>query len=200
MRAVAVAGATAMIAIAAAGSAAGDDGERATTLPHAAQAPVTKPLARLIPSPDWRVVANAGEPEVPPAHHPVTGSVDYGDAGAVFGAVRSGHIHEGQDIFAPAGTPLVAVRDGVVVEAGTDGGRGNHVSIHSREAGETYVYFHLLSPATVQVGERVRGGDEVGRLGCTGSCYGDHLHFEVHEGDGAEGEAIDPLPLLQRWE
>lgn len=200
MRACATTGAVAFggLVLAAAGWTEGRAAE--PTWPHAQQAPVTKPLAQLIPSPDWRAVANAGEPEVPPATHPVVGSVDYGDSGAVFGAQRSGHVHEGQDVFAPAGTPLAAVRDGVVLEAGSDGGRGNHVSVYSKEADQTYAYFHLLSPAPVQAGDRVRGGEKVGELGCTGSCFGDHLHFEVHEGKGAEGRALDPLPLLERWE
>jgi murein DD-endopeptidase MepM/ murein hydrolase activator NlpD len=161
-----------------------------------------KPLARLMSSKDWRVVARAARPEKPnpAATHPVDGAADYGEVDAVFGAQRSSHVHEGQDVFAPAGTPLLAVRDGEVVEAGSDAGRGNHVSIYSKEADQTYVYFHLLSPAQVKTGERVSGGDRVGDLGCTGSCYGDHLHFEVHEGRGAETPAIDPLPLLRRWE
>jgi murein DD-endopeptidase MepM/ murein hydrolase activator NlpD len=103
-------------------------------------------------------------------------------------------------VFAPAGTPLLAVRDGEVVEAGSDAERGNHVSIYSMDADRTYVYFHLLSPAMVEAGDRVSGGDRVGELGCTGSCYGDHLHFEVHQGRGAEGPAVDPLPPLRRWE
>lgn len=157
-----------------------------------------KPLERVI-STDWAAVAEAAR-QKPPASHPVKGSADYGEADAVFGAQRSGHVHEGQDVFAPAGTPLLAVRGGEVLEAGSDAGRGNHLSIYSREADQTYVYFHLLSPAAVEVGERVRGGDRVGELGCTGSCYGDHLHFEVREGRGAEAPAIDPLPLLRRWE
>lgn len=133
--------------------------------------------------------------------HPVrTASYDYGDSGAVFGAGRSGHIHEGQDVFAPAGTPLVAVTDGEVVEAGTDGGRGNHVTIHDPERDQTYVYFHMLAPTDVAVGDRVRAGQPLGEVGCTGSCFGDHLHFEVRDGRGGEGRAIDPLPLLERWE
>jgi murein DD-endopeptidase MepM/ murein hydrolase activator NlpD len=50
----------------------------------------------------------------------------------------------------------------------------------------------------VQPGERVRPGQQVGRLGCTGSCFGDHLHFEVRRGKTLEGVPRDPLPLLRR--
>jgi murein DD-endopeptidase MepM/ murein hydrolase activator NlpD len=45
----------------------------------------------------------------------------------------------------------------------------------------------------------VRGGRRVGELGCTGSCSGDHLHFEVRRGRGLEGRAEDPLPHLLGW-
>jgi murein DD-endopeptidase MepM/ murein hydrolase activator NlpD len=131
--------------------------------------------------------------------HPVHGAVRYGQGGARFGADRGGRSHEGQDVFAPAGTPLVAVRDGVVLETGNGGGRGNYVAIYSPAARQTYVYLHLLEPASVGPGQRLRAGARVGRLGCTGSCFGDHLHFEVRRGKGLEGAPRDPLPLLRRW-
>ena len=134
----------------------------------------------------------------PSAVHPVDARVDYGEGGARYGADRGGRMHEGQDVFAPAGTPLLAVRDGVVLETGNDGGRGNYLAIWSPEARETYVYLHLLEPPPVESGRRLRAGDRVGRLGCTGSCFGDHLHFEVRRGRTLEGSARDPLPLLRR--
>jgi murein DD-endopeptidase MepM/ murein hydrolase activator NlpD len=130
---------------------------------------------------------------------PVRAAVSYGGAGARFGNDRGDHMHEGQDVFAPAGTPLVAVRDGVVAETGNDGGRGNYVAIYSREAGRTYVYLHMQDPASVSVGQRVKAGQLVGKVGCTGSCFGDHLHFEIRQGRGANGTPQDPLPSLQRW-
>ena len=101
-------------------------------------------------------------------------------------------------MFAPAGTPLVAVRDGEVVETGNDGGRGNYLALYSPQANQTYVYLHLLEPASVSTGQRVLAGHPVGKLGCTGSCFGDHLHFEVRQGRSLEGPPQDPLPLLRR--
>ena len=133
-----------------------------------------------------------------PPVHPVAAPVDYGEGGARYGADRGGRMHEGQDVFAPAGTALLAVRDGVVLETGDDGGRGNYLAIWSPVARETYVYLHLLEPPPVRAGERVRAGQRVGRLGCTGSCFGDHLHFEVRRARGLEGTPQDPLALLQR--
>lgn len=133
-----------------------------------------------------------------PGAFPVHGRVGYGESGARFGADRGGRRHEGQDVFAPAGTPLVAMSDGVVVEAGDGGGRGNYVAIYDPAAGLTYVYLHLQDPASVRSGQRVRAGRRVGRVGCTGSCFGDHLHLEVRRGRGTQGKPVDPLPLLRR--
>ena len=133
-----------------------------------------------------------------PVHPIVAKVVDYGEAGAQFGASRGGRAHEGQDVFAPAGTPLVAVADGEVIEAGTDGGRGNYVSIYDPAEKRTYNYFHMVEAASVKAGERVRAGQRISGVGCTGSCYGDHLHFEVHEGRDPYGTAIDPRPILEK--
>jgi murein DD-endopeptidase MepM/ murein hydrolase activator NlpD len=134
----------------------------------------------------------------PAAVFPLLGRPDWGEADARFGAYRGGHMHEGQDVFARAGTPLVAVRDGRVVETGDDGGRGNYIAIWSRDARSTFVYLHMLRPAHLHAGDRVRMGQRVGAVGCTGSCWGDHLHLEMRAGEGTTGRPLDPLPLLRR--
>jgi murein DD-endopeptidase MepM/ murein hydrolase activator NlpD len=130
---------------------------------------------------------------------PVVGEVDYGTAENAFGAARSGHVHSGHDMFAPTGTPLVAVADAVVIEAGSDGGQGNYVHLYDRKRELTYVYMHMVEPASVGEGEKVGAGERLGGVGCTGSCWGDHLHFEVRSGRGFQAEARDPLPLLRDW-
>lgn len=131
-------------------------------------------------------------------YHPVGGKVGYGEIGAAFGNAR-GRPHEGQDIFAAAGTPVVAPAAGIVVDAGSDGGRGNWAAIYDPEREQTYSYFHMIEAAEVAPGEKVKAGQRVGRVGCTGSCWGDHLHFEIREGRGPYGTAIDPMPMLSRW-
>jgi murein DD-endopeptidase MepM/ murein hydrolase activator NlpD len=128
--------------------------------------------------------------------HPVLGRVTYGDG---FGASRGGRMHEGQDTFAPEGTTLVAVRDGVVLESGGGDERGNYVAIYSPAVRQTYVYMHMEDAASVRPGQRVHAGQAVGKLGCTGSCFGAHVHFEVRTGRGVRATAIDPLPFLRRW-
>lgn len=130
---------------------------------------------------------------------PVKGAFNWGQEGATYGAARSGHVHEGQDVFAVSGTPLAAAADGVVLETGNDGGRGNYVAIFDASERHTYVYLHMQAPSRVAAGQRVASGRRVGEVGCTGSCFGDHLHFEVRGGRAVEGPPQDPRPLLERW-
>jgi murein DD-endopeptidase MepM/ murein hydrolase activator NlpD len=129
----------------------------------------------------------------PPRHaFPMRARPQYGDG------LDAGRGHEGQDMFAAAGTPLVAVANAVVIESGSDGGRGNYVSIYDPAAKRTYNYFHMLGPALARRGQRVRAGEKLGELGCTGSCWGNHLHFEARAGRGPYGPVLDPMPILQR--
>jgi murein DD-endopeptidase MepM/ murein hydrolase activator NlpD len=138
---------------------------------------------------------------------PLEGPHGFGDAEARFGASRYGHVHEGQDIFGKIGTPEVAVHDGVVVDRGKNsdpdsGGRGNYLAIYSPADDHSFVYMHMLKPARVQLGQQVHAGEVVGELGCTGSCDGPHLHFEVRIGKaslGADTKPVDPLPYLRQW-
>jgi murein DD-endopeptidase MepM/ murein hydrolase activator NlpD len=137
--------------------------------------------------------------------HPVLGRYDYGEVGAEFGAGRGGRRHEGQDIFGKSGTPLVAVRDGFVVDRAKavgaySGGRGHYVAIYSPIENRSYVYLHLLRPPPVAKGDHVLAGQIIGLMGCTGSCYGTHLHFEVRKGRAtfrSDTKAIDPASFLR---
>jgi murein DD-endopeptidase MepM/ murein hydrolase activator NlpD len=138
------------------------------------------------------------EPPRPSTWFPVQGVIDFGESDARFGAWRGGHRHEGQDVFAAAGTPIVSIRAGRVAEKGDDGGRGNYVAIWSPETDRTFVYLHMRAPTPYDVGDRVDAGARVGAVGCTGSCWGDHLHLEMRKGSGTTGEPLDPMPLLGR--
>lgn len=164
--------------------------------------PIDERLKTLLekPEPVFPVTAPRPEPSVSRAgRFPVRARVDFGGIAARFGNDRGSHSHAGQDVFASAGSRLVAVHDSVVVEAGGGDARGNHVALYSRKRNRTYVYFHMQGPAWVRPGQRVRAGRTVGRVGCTGRCWGDHLHFEIHRGRGTAGASIDPLPMLKRW-
>ena len=135
-----------------------------------------------------------------PHRFPVAGPFDWGGPDARFGAKRKGHRHQGQDLAAAAGTPVVAPYRGSVAAVEYQArGAGHYVVIHSDDY--DYVFMHLRAGSTVVAeGQRVRTGQRIGDVGSTGESSGPHLHFEVWVGGWyAGGDPIDPLPLLQAW-
>jgi murein DD-endopeptidase MepM/ murein hydrolase activator NlpD len=131
---------------------------------------------------------------------PVAGP--HGSRGSIgeFGAGRSGgRWHEGFDIVAACGTPLLAVRSGKVLRAGYDPVLyGNFLLLHGEGERRSYFYAHMPRPLPFERGDRVRAGQRVGAVGDTGNArsVGCHLHFEVR----VQGHPIDPVPLLRRWD
>jgi murein DD-endopeptidase MepM/ murein hydrolase activator NlpD len=99
-------------------------------------------------------------------------------------------MHEGIDIGVGYGTPIHAAASGVVIEAGEEGGYGNLIVI-DHGGGLATAYAHQSSFA-VGTGTRVSQGQLIGYVGCTGRCFGPHLHFEVR----VNGSAVDPLGYL----
>ena len=101
--------------------------------------------------------------------------------------------HKGNDIFAPKGTPLVAVADGKVYKVANGGLGGKTVWLRDRARGQSYYYAHL-DTQFVRSGQYVQRGDTLGTVGNTGNARTTppHLHFGVY----ARG-AYDPSPLLQ---
>ena len=96
---------------------------------------------------------------------------------------RWGSIHRGIDIIGPGhGSPIYAARDGLVIESGYDGTRGNHVII-KHDNGYYTQYMHFASTPYVRKGQRVYNHQVIGAMGCTGSCTGTHLHFEMWDGE-----------------
>jgi len=118
-----------------------------------------------------------------------------------FGAPRMtgtpyAHPHQGTDIFAAHGTPLVACEPGVLVRVGTDVLGGTKLWLVGT-SGTRYFYAHLSAFAEgVVEGKVVQAGDVVGYVGNTGNAATTpaHLHFEAHPG---AGPAVNPYPLLK---
>jgi len=106
----------------------------------------------------------------------------------VLGETRA---HLGVDYRAPAGAPVVAVADGVVVSAGMNGNAGRLVHIRHANGFETQ-YLHLSS-ITMSAGTRVRQGDIIGRVGATGLATGPHLDYRVRR----NGSFVNPLLVHQ---
>lgn len=99
---------------------------------------------------------------------------------------RWGRLHAGVDIAAPAGTVIRASGTGVVAISGPVGGYGNYVCVqHTASLSTCYAH---LSRFLTRKGATVAQGQPIGLVGCTGHCFGDHLHFETRVG----GQPVDP--------
>jgi murein DD-endopeptidase MepM/ murein hydrolase activator NlpD len=104
--------------------------------------------------------------------------------------MRWGRLHAGVDIAVPSGTPIRAADSGRVALMGWVGGYGNYTCIQHNASLST-CYAHQSSFATSN-GANVSQGQVIGYVGCTGHCFGDHLHFETRVG----GSPVDPLGYL----
>lgn len=99
--------------------------------------------------------------------------------------------HNGIDFAAPVGTPVRSVADGVVVQAGYNGGAGNMVKIkHGDRYSTAYLHLHSITKG-VKVGTRVKRGDIIGGVGSTGLATGPHLHFSFFDRD----TYVDPFKI-----
>ena len=177
--------------------------------PTATPAPTRTPKPKASPKPTR--TAKPGKrrkpPEVPKrlsaggyAFPVYSDDVTYEDT---FGAARAAPIgsHEGTDVFAPFGSPVVAVRDGRLTKVGTLPISGNRLWLVD-EDGDAFFYAHLSSFSTIaRNGARVEAGDVLGFVGNTGDAEPTppHVHFEVHPG-GIEEDPVNPYPILTAWE
>jgi murein DD-endopeptidase MepM/ murein hydrolase activator NlpD len=134
---------------------------------------------------------------------PLRGVFGYGGPEAKFGAKRNGHTHQGQDLFADEGIPVVAPRSGTVeyVEYQA-GGAGWYVVLDGDAENLDYAFMHLKEGSIpVHKGEHVDQGQRLGSVGHTGDAEGNHLHFEIWDGPWYNGgHTVDPLPYLQQWQ
>jgi len=168
--------------------------------PKVVRRPTAKPRTR---APVLRRPA-ATSPPVPtvPGIFPVRGPFSFGGPDARFGAGRTGHIHQGQDVVAASGQAIVAPLAGTILwRAHQAAGAGYYLVEHGSD-GRDYVFMHLLKGSTlVAVGDAVSAGEQLAQVGATGDATGPHLHFEIWVGgwQARGGRPIDPLPQLKRW-
>jgi murein DD-endopeptidase MepM/ murein hydrolase activator NlpD len=138
-----------------------------------------------------------------PDKFPVRARHTYGDG---YGAPRSGHLHQGQDVLAKCGSKLVAGRGGrVQYRAYQASGAGYYVVIDGRGTGQDFVYMHLQRRGRPKRGARVRTGERIGWVGHTGDATGCHLHFEMwsrpgwYEGGHAMRSVTHHLRAWDGW-
>ncbi len=133
---------------------------------------------------------------------PVSGKHTFNLKEGRFGAARNGHIHQGQDVMAKCGVPIVAARGGTIEKVDVDVNAGNYVVIDAAGTGVDMFYAHLREPSPLAEGDTVLSGQQIGVVGRTGDATACHLHFEEWTAPGwyKGGHPFDPLPDLRRWE
>lgn len=132
---------------------------------------------------------------------PVAGPHTYGDG---LGAARNGHTHQGADILAAEGTPVVAPLAGTILYVDYQPhGAGRYV-VQNADDGRAFFFAHCrTNTVAVTPGQRVAAGAPICGVGHTGDAAGPHLHFEIWTGGwrvDSRSTFVDPVPQLRAWD
>jgi murein DD-endopeptidase MepM/ murein hydrolase activator NlpD len=157
-------------------------------------APVVPPPAPASPAaPDPGVTANGV--------FPVAGAHTYGDG---FGVGRPGHTHEGQDLLAAEGTPVLAPLAGTIVARDYQASAAGFYLTLDAADGRSFFFAHCQQDTfAVALGQVVTAGQQLCRVGRTGDASGPHLHFEIWVGGwrrGGSSHPVDPTAQLRAWD
>jgi murein DD-endopeptidase MepM/ murein hydrolase activator NlpD len=180
------------------------DGADPAATPEPTATPAPERTATPQPDPEPEQPAEPAKPRVTPAQRLARGRFVFPVYGAArgaddFGAARQIGAHEGNDVFAPFGSPVLAVADGRLNRVGTLPISGNRLWLET-ERGDSFFYAHMSAFAPEAVnGRAVKAGTLLGFVGNTGDAEPTppHLHFEIHPRDR---KAIDPHAVLAAWE
>jgi murein DD-endopeptidase MepM/ murein hydrolase activator NlpD len=178
------------------------------------RAPLTVRAPKVVvPPPPPSVPAPVAAPPIPAAPDPgvtsdgvfpVAGPHTFGGDDARFGAGREGHIHEGQDVVAAEGVPVVAPLAGTIVARDYQASAAGFYLTLDAGNGRSFFFAHCAADTfAVSVGQLVTPGQQLCRVGHTGDASGPHLHFEIWVGGwrlGKDSHPVDPLAQLQAWD
>jgi murein DD-endopeptidase MepM/ murein hydrolase activator NlpD len=160
-------------------------------------APVPAPTPTVVPPAPSTVdpgVTSAGV-------FPVAGAHTYGDP---FGVGRPGHVHQGQDVLAAEGTPVLAPLAGTITARDNQPSAAGYYVAMDAADGRSFFFAHCQADSfAVTVGQAVVVGQPLCRVGHTGDATGPHLHFEIWIGGwrrDAASHPVDPLAQLQAWD
>ncbi|MDX8153390.1 peptidoglycan DD-metalloendopeptidase family protein [Patulibacter brassicae] len=130
---------------------------------------------------------------------PLQGGWTFGGAGTGFGT--RGGAHEGIDLLADCGVPVVAVSSGTVKRVANHEKAGNYVVVTGTSTRTDQVYSHLQERPALRAGDRLQAGAPIGRVGDTGNATACLLHFELWTAPGwyEGGVPRDPRPDLEAW-
>jgi hypothetical protein len=134
---------------------------------------------------------------------PVGGPHSFGGPENRFGAPRTGHTHQGQDVLAAGGTPIVAPLGGSILTASFEAGGAGYYAVEHTSVGFDFMFAHCMAGSlAVSTEQSVAAGQALCQAGQTGSATTPHLHFEMWVGGWQTegGHPIDPLPYLEAWD
>ncbi len=163
--------------------------------PAAAPPPAAPVLEAGVPTPAQTVADGAV--------FPVAGAHSFGDAENRYGAPRSGHIHEGQDILTAEGTPVLAPLAGTITWTAYQASGAGYYAVEHTAIGFDFMFAHCKAATlAVSAEQAVSPGSTICQAGQTGDATAPHLHFEMWVGGWQVkgGHSIDPLPYLEAWE
>jgi hypothetical protein len=180
--------------------------EATMTVAPPVPAPVTAQPA--LPSTPAPVIPEAGVPTpaqtvADGAVFPVGGAHNFGGPENRYGAPRSGHIHQGQDILTTEGTPDLAPLSGAISYTSYQAGGAGYYVVEHTSVGFDFMFAHCQADSiAVTAGQGVSAGQQLCKAGQTGDATTPHLHFEIWVGgwQSSSGHPIDPLPYLEAWE
>jgi murein DD-endopeptidase MepM/ murein hydrolase activator NlpD len=153
------------------------------------------------PAPAPPPAAPAVVPPPGPGVFPVAGPHTYGDA---FGAARKGYSHQGQDLAAAEGVPVVAPQAGTILYVDFQAKAAGWYIVQRGADGRDFFFAHCQAGSVVvKPGQAVTPGQPLCNVGATGDATGPHLHFEIWLGGwrvDAASRPVDPLADLQAWD
>jgi hypothetical protein len=171
-------------------------GLRGTVLARKATTPGRTTLTVRAPEP-----APVALPDAAGHVFPVSGPHTYGDG---FGAPRKGYSHQGVDIAAAEGTPVVAPVAGAISFVDYQAKAAGYYIVEKGSDGYDYFFAHCQKDSTVVTpGLTVFAGQQLCNVGATGDASGPHLHFEAWQNGwrvDASSHPVDPLSMLQSWD
>jgi hypothetical protein len=175
---------------------------QATLTVKATPKPVTPP-PEPSPTPTEAGVSTPAQTIADGAVFPVQGPHNFGGPENRFGAPRSGHTHQGQDVMTAEGTPEVVPLAGTIESTSYQAGGAGYYVIEHTAFGLDFMFAHCEANSfTVTANQAVAAGQPLCLAGQTGDATAPHLHFEIWVGgwQAAGGHPIDPLPYLEAWE
>ena len=134
---------------------------------------------------------------------PVAGAHSYGGPANRFGAPRSGHTHQGQDVLTAEATPIVAPMSGTILTTAYQAAGAGYYAVEHTTVGFDFMFAHCQAGSlAVSTGSAVAAGQQLCGAGQTGDATTPHLHFEIWVGgwQASTGHPLDPLPYLEAWD